>query len=192
MNIELLKYPTEEDWIGCKLRTLVTVGKSKVINPPDEEWKRKILRARHSPIRYLQFSFKMTGVPYWVSVHLCRHIHAQPYVKSQRNDRQNQYDRNSARQDEPVDLIWDMNAEELITICEKRLCRQASEETRNTVMGMKLLVLGKCPEFSDLLYPPCVKTGRCNEMFPCDYGQYLNGEKVWQEPKCVKEKTNAK
>jgi len=110
MKITLLKHPTEEDWLEVKRRALVTVGKTP-IEPPSMAWKRDILKARHSPIRYLRFSFLIEDIPYWVSVHLCRHVHAQPYVKSQRNDRQREYDRTKAPQDAPVNMIWDMNAE---------------------------------------------------------------------------------
>ena len=56
MYIELIEYPDDKKWMGVKQRALVTVGK-KVKTPPTEEWKRAILRARHSPIRYLFFSF---------------------------------------------------------------------------------------------------------------------------------------
>lgn len=166
MTVKLLRYPTEDDWCGVKRRALVTVGK-KAVNPPDEEWKRKILKARHSPIRYLQFSFYLE-VPYWVSVHLCRHIHAQPYVRSQRNDRQSEYDRNAAPQNEMVSMIWDMNAEELITIANKRLCNQAADETRAVVKEMCELVGVTNPEFRDELVPMCVREKGCHEMFPCN------------------------
>ena len=184
MQVELLRFPIEEDWIGCKARALVTVGKNS-ITPPDEDWKRSILRAKHSPIRYQPFSFKLTGVPYWVSVHLCRHVHAQPYVRSQRNDRQQKYDRNTAPQNEPVDMIWDLNAEELITVCEKRLCRQASAETRQVVMQIRDLVLKHCPEFSHVLAPRCVRNRVCDEMFPCEYGKRLNQQR-WDLPGYIK------
>lgn len=53
MKIELIKYPTEADWMFCKECTLVTVGK-KAINPPTFKWKREILEAKHSPIRELR------------------------------------------------------------------------------------------------------------------------------------------
>ena len=131
-----------------------------------DEWKKKILRARHSPIRELRFAFELK-IPYWVSVHLCRHVHAQPYVRSQRNDRQDEYDRNAARQDEPVTMIWTMNAEELMTIANKRLCKQASKETREVMEMIKWIVEHKCPEFKDLLVPACQYNGKCHEMFPC-------------------------
>ena len=165
MEIKLLRYPTEEDWLFCKQCTLVTVNKTAV-TPPDMQWKHKLLKARHSPIRVLQFAFELE-VPYWVSVHLCRHVHAQPFVRTQRNDRQNEYDRGKAPQDAPVKMIWYMNAEELMTIANKRLCKQASEETREVVKIMCHLVMMKLPEFIGLLVPACAYNGKCNEMFPC-------------------------
>ena len=110
-----------------------------------------------------------------MSVHLCRHVHAQPYVKSQRNDRQSGYDRNAARQDAPVNMIWDMNAEELITVCQKRLCGCAAQETREVAVRIKNLVLTRCQEFEEVLVPPCQITGRCLEMHQC--GLYNNVNK---------------
>jgi thymidylate synthase ThyX len=165
MKVELIEKPTEADWLEVKRRALVTIGK-KPLTPPDTDWKHKILRARHSPIRRLHFSFYIE-CPYWVSVHLCRHIHAQPYVKSQRNDRQDEYDRNSAPQDAMVSMIWDMNAEELMTIANKRLCKLTAEETREVVVVMCDLVKKELPEFVGLLTPYCAYWGRCQEMYPC-------------------------
>lgn len=162
--VKLIRYPKQEDWAEVKRRAFVTIGKTS-FELPDEKWMKAILMARHSPIRYLQFSFYIE-CPYWVSVHLCRHIHAQPYVKSQRNDRQNEYERNSARQDAPVMMIWDMNAEELMVIMNKRLCNLASRETREIVEQMREQVLLHRPEFSGLLVPMCEYAG-CHEMMPC-------------------------
>ena len=94
MKVELIKHPTTDDWILSKQCALVTVGK-EAKTEPTTEWNHSIPEARHSPIRVLNFVFKLE-IPYWVSVHLCRHIHAQPFVRSQRNDRQSDYDRNTA------------------------------------------------------------------------------------------------
>lgn len=166
MKVYLIKYPTSEDWMLCKKCALVTIGKNAVAEP-DMKWKHDILEARHSPIRELKFVFELE-IPYWVSVHLCRHIHAQPFVRSQRNDRQADYDRTSAPQNAPVRMIWSMNAEELMVIANKRLCKQASEETRKVVQLMCLAVLEVCPEFENLLVPMCVyHGGKCHEMYPC-------------------------
>lgn len=167
MKVTLLEYPNKQDWMEVKRRALVTIGKEPKL-APSEGWKRKILAARHSPIRYLRFSFLFEGIPSWVATHFCRHVHAQPYVKSQRNDRQTDYDRNSARQDAPVNMIYDVNAEELMVIANKRLCNQASSETRQVMQGMCRLVEEVCPEFRGLLVPICEYHGnRCHEMHPC-------------------------
>lgn len=168
MKVELIRYPSAEDWILCKKCALVTIGKD-ALKEPTWQWKHDILKARHSPIRVLNFVFKLE-VPYWVSVHLCRHVHAQPYVKSQRNDRQHEYDRCKAPQDAPVTMLWHMNAEELMIIANKRLCKTASEETREVVQAMCDLVLEVSTPFRGLLVPMC-QYGRCNEMFPCWWGE---------------------
>lgn len=166
-KITLLEAPTPADWLEVKCRALVTIGK-KPLAEPSEEWKIAILTARHSPVRYLRFAFLLEGIPSWVSVHLCRHVHAQPYVKSQRNDRQHDYDRNKAPQDSPVSMIWDINAEELMVIANKRLCAQASEETRQVVKQMCDLVIDRCPEFRTVLVPMCeYHGGVCHEMYGC-------------------------
>lgn len=167
MKVELVKYPTAEDWMLCKQCALVTVGKN-AITEPNTKWKHDILEARHSPIRVLEFTFKLE-IPYWVSVHLCRHIHSQPFVRSQRNDRQSEYDRNKAPQNAPVTMLWHMNAEELMVIANKRLCNQASEETRGVVQAMCDEVIKVAPEFKGLLVKQC-SYGRCHEMYPCMEG----------------------
>lgn len=163
MEIILIEYPTDKDWMEVKRRALVTIGK-KPVKEPTSEWKREILEARHSPIRYLRYSFFLV-LPYWVSVHLCRHVHAQPYVRSQRNDRQTEYDREAARQDAEVCMILDVNAEELMVIANKRLCNQASAETREAVKSMCRLAQSVTPELRGLLVPMCAYNGGvCHEM----------------------------
>ncbi len=167
MKVEMIEYPQEQDWLEVKRRALITIGKHK-ITPPTDEWKRSILRARHSPIRRLRFAF-LIECPYWVSVHLTRHhVGVTPYVRSQRNDRQEAYDRTEAPQDAPVVMILDLNAEAFITLANKRLCRLASKETRQIVRTMCLAALEKCPEFVDELVPMCERNGGvCHEMHSC-------------------------
>lgn len=163
MKVELLDFPKENDWFEVKRRCLVTIGK-RPITPTTSEWKHSILEARHSPIRYLRYSFYLE-IPSWVSVHLARHVHAQPYIKSQRNDRQGEYDRNAARQDTEVCMIFDVNAEELQVIANKRLCNMAAKETREVVQKMCDLAEMVTPEYKGLLVPMCVyHGGKCHEM----------------------------
>lgn len=168
MDIELIGFPGDADWMNVYRRALVTEGKER-LKVPGMAWRLKILKARHSPIRYLVYSFYIKGIPYWVSTHLVRHHEGfQPYVKSQRNDRQTEYDRNSARQDSPVDMIIDINAEALMNLANKRLCAKASAETRDVVRRMCDLAAGATPELESLLVPDCVRhNGVCYEMKPC-------------------------
>lgn len=168
MKIELLRCPSELDWMLVKECTLVTIGKTPT-TPPSSEWKRRILEARHSPIRELKFVYKISDVPYWVAMHLVRHhVGCQPYVKTQRNDRQRVYDRTDAPQSSPVSMIWSLNAEALQVIANKRLCSQAAVETRAVVRSMCDLAVKACPELDGLLVPMCEYNGGvCHEFTPC-------------------------
>ena len=65
--VEVIKYPSEDDWRWVKTCTLNTVGKRSTKMPTDE-WMEKIIMSEHSPIRELWFGIRMT-VPYHVSVH---------------------------------------------------------------------------------------------------------------------------
>ena len=170
MNVWILNYPSEKDWIGTKRRALVTVGKGRgvIIKEPTSEWKHKILEARHSPIRHLWYGFLITDVPSNIATHLARHVHAQPYISTLRNDRQNVMDGDLAPRNTPVDMILDVNAEELMVIANKRLCHKAAEKTRKVVQLMCLKALEVTPELEGLLVPNCVYCGGvCHEMYPC-------------------------
>lgn len=169
MEVKIIKYPTEQDWVECKRRALITMygkGLGK-IKPPTFEWKYKILKARHSPIRYLQYGFLIKDIPSNTSVHLCRHIHAQPYVSSLRNDRQDVIDGDKAPRDTPVNMILDVNAEELMVIANKRLCNKASEKTREVVSCMCKAAISVTPELEGLLVPMCYWNHSCYEMCSC-------------------------
>lgn len=174
MKIKIAKYPTEEDWMLCKTAALNTI-RLKPKNPPDFNWKVKMLKANHSPIRELKFVFYFEDIPSWISVHLVRHGHATPYVSSQRNDRQNNYDRRKAPQDSPVNMMWSMNAEELVTISHKRLCYKASKETREIIETLCNEVIKVCPEFAEVLVPNCIYRGGCTEFEPCGFwNKFIN------------------
>lgn len=170
MNVWILSYPTEKDWIEVHRRALITMyGKGTgLVKLPDEEWRHKILEARHSPIRYLRYSFMIEDIPSNIATHLCRHVHAQPYVSSLRNDRQDAMDGDLAPRNTPVNMILDVNAEELMVIANKRLCGNASEKTREVVKLICLEALNVTPELAGLLVPSCMYNGGvCHEMKPC-------------------------
>ena len=114
IKVEILKHPTDEDWLFCKQCALNTIGLNST-KLPSSEWKEKILRAEHSPIRTLWFAFKLQ-IPYWVSVHYCRHSYGvEHFVQSQRDDRtDNNIPRAEKPQGEMVNHIMYINAQELM------------------------------------------------------------------------------
>lgn len=168
-EVKLIGYPTEQDWAGCRRRALITIGKGLVTpDPPFSEWRHKILEARHSPIRYLVYSFLFIGIPSNIATHLARHVHAQPYIQSLRNDRQNKMDGDAAPRNTPVNMILDTDAEELMVIANKRLCKLAAGKTQEYVREMCILAEKATPELKGLLVPMCeYHGGVCHEMRPC-------------------------
>lgn len=176
MTVELIKFPTDEDWKFCKDCTLNTVGKEST-KMPTTEWKKKLLESEHSPIRTLWFGFKLT-IPYWVSVHFVRHkFGVEHFVSTQRDDRQEKKTtpRANKPQGELVSHIIYVNAQELINMSHKRLCRQASKETRTVMEEIVKLAVTKCPEFKDVLVPNCVyRNGKCTEFNPCGYNKTID------------------
>ena len=163
----MIKHPNDDDWLFCKQCTLNTIGKTTTKLPTDE-WKIKLLESEHSPIRTLWFAFKME-IPYYVSTHFVRHkFGVERFVQTQRNDRQNKYDRTKAPQDTLVSHIMYVNAQELANMAHVRLCKQASKETREVMQMIVTEVLKTNPEFKTVLVPKCeYRNGKCTEFFPC-------------------------
>ena len=177
-NVEILRHPTEEDWQRCKMLALSTVAWNPSCGPVSDEWKQKILRSGHSPIRTLMFTIRIE-VPDWVSVHFVRHKYGvEHYVKSQRNDRQSDYDRAKAPQDAMVQHVMDINAQELIHMAGMRLCYQAAEETRKTMEGICDAVLKTNPEFYEFLTPKCIQRKGCNEFSPCGLYEAVRNDSI--------------
>lgn len=176
MKIEILKYPTEEDWMLCKRFTLNTVGKDST-KLPTEEWKVKLLKSEHSPIRSLNFAIKME-IPYYTSVHFTRHfLGVTHFVQSQRNDRQSNYDRTKAPQDALVSHMMYVNAQELMYMARRRLCSQADPYTQKVMKEICRQIEELCPEFKGLFEPMCFyRGGRCDEFNCCGLNRTYKGE----------------
>lgn len=172
MEVQVLKHPTEEDWVEVKRRALVTIGKQPLTSP-DLEWKQKMLNCRHSPIRYLQFSFYITDVPYWLSTELSRHhIGVEKYIRSQRTDRNTDpTPREDKPQGAPVNMIMDFNGESVLTVMNKRLCGAATKEMQNLMIMIRKEIIKTNPEYEKFLVPMCVYNGnQCHEFITCRLG----------------------
>ena len=172
MKVELIRFPSSETWEWVKTCTLNTIGKKLGKNKEiTSEWKQKILESEHSPIRELWFGIRME-IPYWVSVHFVRHhIGVNHYVQTQRSDRTG-VNRDELPQGEIVSHIMSVNAQELVFMAHKRLCLQASKETREVMKEIVKQVVEKIPEMKKVLIPLCAyRNGKCTEFFPCNKGE---------------------
>lgn len=163
---EILKI--KGDWEEVVNDCRATVKKPPLGKEPSAEFKRRILMAEHSPIRDITVKFRWKNIPYWVAMHWKTH-HWESRVNSQRNDRQKEYDRTKAPQDVPVDFIGDANVQNLIDTWRKRLCRQASPETRAYAEDFKEALREQEPEAASVLVPNCVYRGFCPEMNSCGW-----------------------
>lgn len=89
-------------------------------------------------------------------------------MQTQRNDRQDNYDRTQAPQNAIVSHIMSVNAQELVFMAHKRLCKQADHFTREVMKEIVRQVVEICPEFKEVLVPLCeYRNGKCSEFFPC-------------------------
>jgi len=168
MKVIVLEHPKNSDWLKAKQRALVTVGLTTE-KTPAEDWKIKMLKCRHSPIRKLQFAFLLSDVPYWLSTELCRHHEGiEKYVRSQRDDRnENETPRAEKPQGALVNMIVDINADSLMQIMNKRLCGCATKEMQELMLMIREEVIKTNPEFKQFLIPMCEYLHSCNEFRSC-------------------------
>lgn len=145
-----------------------TVGKESLGHEPSSDFKRKILIAEHSPIRNISIRWKWEDIPSWVATHWSQHMW-ECFIKTQRSDRTG-VDRNKIPQDAPVTFTGIANPQHLIDTWRKRLCYQASPETREYAEDFKIALHDVEPEISDALCPNCVYRLGCPEMEHC--GQF--------------------
>lgn len=167
IKVRIIRRPTQHDWERCKDLALHTIGKKWTGSEVTEEWKRKMLKCKHSPIRTLMFTIEME-VPYFVSTHFVRHkFGVEHYVQSQRNDRQSSYDRDLAPQSAMVTHVMDINADALMNMAHRRLCTQADITTRYVMSKICQKVIQVNPEFIDHLVPMCEFLNECPEITSC-------------------------
>jgi hypothetical protein len=176
MKINIIDYPTDDDWTRVRNNALFTQRKDSV-HPPTSELRTKFLVSEHSPIYTLHWTIEILDIPSWTSNQFVRsHEGFVPFVSTQRNDKQNEYDRRKAPQDAPVNLRFEANAEGILLMSRKRLCFTASNETRiiweNVIEELKKV----SPELAELCVKPCIyRRGICAEVFStCRYNQSPN------------------
>jgi len=168
MKIKFFQH--EDNWQDVKNSTMNTIGKDSG-KYPDSEWKLRLIRSEHSPIRRLKF-YWVWEIPYWVSVHMVRHkIGIEHWVATQRTDRTG-INRNDLPQGVLVSHACEADGQALINISRKRLCNQAAKETREAWQLVKDEVTKVEPEMGKSMVKECVyRCGYCPEMFSCGYNK---------------------
>lgn len=168
MKTEILK--VKGDWAEVVDDCRATVGKETLGHEPSEKFKRNILLAEHSPIRDISIKWRWHNMPHWVTVHWVRHKW-EKFVRTQRRDRVGPGvyagDRGDLPQSEPQTFTGEANAQHLIDTMRKRLCFQASPETRGYAEDLKAAINQVEPEISGVLVPNCIYRCGCPEMNGC-------------------------
>lgn len=162
-----------------------TMGKAGLGNEPSDEWKRKLLECEHSVIRRVRYEIKIEGLKSWVSVHLVRHkFGVEHFVQSQRDDRNpdRQMSRDDMPQGTPITHTMDINAQEVMFMSRRRLCGQASLETRQAWQAVKKEMEKIDPILAEFMVPMCVYRKHCPELKPCGFwSQKMQGLQIHGE-----------
>lgn len=155
------------DWQEVVNDCRSTVGKEDLGKEPSSSFKRRILLSEHSPIRDIIFKWRWSEIKSWVATHWTRHKW-ECFVKTQRSDRTG-VNRDDSPQSTSVTFTGEANVQALIDTMRKRLCFQASEETRAYAESLKLEIGKVEPEISDVLVPNCIYRCGCPEMSCCGF-----------------------
>ena len=156
-------------WSRVKRAARTTINKDGDGKYPSASWRKTILLAEHSPIRKIRFSWKWKNLKSWISVHFVRHkFGIEHWVTTQRSDRTG-VDRDNAPQSALVAHECEANAQALIFISRRRLCAQASAETRQAWREVKAEVDKVDPILASVMVPECIYRGFCPEFKSCGY-----------------------
>ena len=131
----------------------------------------RMYSCEHSPIRTQLFWIEMLGIPTFVSVHLTRHsIGVTHFVESNRSDRGTAF---VADRTTPVNHGMLINAQALINMSRKRLCRCASKETIQVMKAIKEAILPLDLDLWKHMNEECIYRNGCFELKGCGfYEQY--------------------
>lgn len=159
MKTEILKI--KGDWQEVVDDCRATVSKPPLGKEPSADFKRRILISEHSPIRDIHVKWKWSAIKSWVATHWTRHKF-EKFVATQRTDRTG-VNRDELPQSAEVSFTGDANVQNLIDAYRKRLCYQASAETREYAEDFKRALREIEPEIADVLVPNCVYRCGCPE-----------------------------
>ena len=167
MKVEIK--PLFHDWEYIKGAALFTQGLKRV-NPVTYNWKRQAVLAEHSPIRVSQFEITAT-VPNFVMGHIVRHHQGvEKFVQSLREDITGIPNAEVNRTTETnIKLV--LNIQALINISRKRMCNNASTDTRFFWDSVHLEMINLDSAIANAMVPECIYRGFCPEFKKCGYSK---------------------
>lgn len=147
-----------------------TISKDRIEVEPSAEFKRKLLLAEHSPIRKLIISAKWFDLKDWISKHFVRHKYGiEHFVRSQRTDRTG-INRDELKQSALIEHEIELNAQAVINISRKRLCKHnTAKETREAWKEFLKTIKYEQPELYSVCVRDCIYRGYCYELNSCGY-----------------------
>ena len=177
MRVEITKLTSWNDVLNA---ARFTQRKLTIDKEPSDNFKRNIIKAEHSPLRSLIFNIDLYDIPRFVSDHLVRHVHAQPYVSTGRSD---VLEENLPRDEQKMTDLYNtrllLNAQEIINISRIRLCNHAEKETIQVwkMVRDKLREIGE-EILANACVPSCIyRCGFCPEIKSCGYNKTNDFEK---------------
>jgi hypothetical protein len=167
MRIEITRLT---NWSEALNSARFTQRKKAISGEPSINWKKKLIKAEHSPLRCVMYNIDMYDIPFRTSVHFVRHVHAQPFSSTSRPDIDGKMPpRSEQKKDDPVNLRLLINAEEIINISRKRLCNKAEKETRETWQAVVDELRKIEPELANACVPQCLSKSYCPEFKSCGF-----------------------
>ena len=167
MRIEIKKVTS---WTDVLNAARFTQRKEPRSGEPSVAWKKKIIKSEHSPLRCLMFNIDLYDIPRYVSDHLVRHVHAQPFVSTGRSDVLKE---NLPREEQRMTDLYNtrlfLNAQEIINISKVRLCNKAEALTRSIWREVIKELKKMEPELAAACVPSCLYRGHCPEIKSCGF-----------------------
>ena len=199
MRVEVIRLTS---WTDVLNAARFTQRKEPLDKEPSDKFKKQIIRAEHSPLRCLMFNIDFYDIPYYVSVHLVRHVHAQPFVSTARPDiDDNQKPRDEQKKNEPVNMRLLLNAQEIINISRVRLCNKAEFQTRMAWHEAIMELYKIEPILATACAPNCYYRGICPEIKSCglyqsrgfaeSYDKYINNLTVFPDDENKRRETKS-
>ena len=170
MNVEIKQ---ETSWSRALDAARFTVGKDSLDKEPSDTWKDNMMFAEHSPIRLVEFDIKIKNAFNFVINHLVRHfIGFIPFVRTNRPDRNPDVSSDiEVNRLTPTSAWFSANAQSLMNVSHKRLCKCAHKDTVHAWTLVKQEIEKIDPIVARHMVPTCIYRGFCPELKSCGYSK---------------------